>query len=249
MTWYGENGKISDSHYEPPRTRISVVAPVRARIALVDQMLDSVWTMAADPDRVEVVLRCDDDDAAMITHLTSRTPDSWRTPVLVIGPHRTGYATLPAFINEAAHRSRGDLVIVVNDDAEFQTKGWDILLAERAASIPDGLFNFGIETANAGNFIFPCVSRTLINLLGFVFDERLVYPDIWLRDVLMPFGRAIRVPEVVVAHHWQGMSPDQQQAVAEVQSYAYQSLYFQCVDEGRKLVSDALGRLRMAASA
>jgi len=229
--------------------RISVVAPVRARVTLVEQMLQSVWTTAAEPERVEVVLRCDDDDMAMLSYLVGRWPGEYAPPVVIIGPQRKGYASLSAFINEAAHRSRGELVIVVNDDAEFQTKGWDILLAERAASIPDGLFNFGIETANAGNFIFPCVSRKLINLLGFVFDERLVYPDIWLRDVLMPFGRAIRVPEVVVAHHWQGMSPDQQHAVAEVQTYAYQSLYFQCVDDGRKLVSDALGRLRMAASA
>jgi len=228
--------------------RISVVAPIRERLALTERMLASLWSTAANPARVEVVLRCDDDDTAIVDALRARGPkpngltiDAVNETIL-IGSRLKGYATLPTFINEAAHASHADLVLVVNDDAEFQTLGWDDLLVARAATIPDGIFNFGIETANAGNFIFPCVSRRLITLMGGVFDERLIYPDIWLRDVLMPFGRAIRVPEVVIAHHWQGQSADQQQAARVAHSRDHQQLYVRCVHEGREKVRAVLDR-------
>jgi hypothetical protein len=217
------------------RPVISVVAAVRGRIDLLSTMLESLRATAEHPDRVEVILRCDFDDTAMVAYLGGLARHRF-----IVGPRLSGYAALPAFANEAARLSTGDLILVVNDDAEFVTWGWDTKLVEAAAAYPDGLFVFGVETANAQNFVFPCVSRRFIDTMGEVFDERMVYADIWLRDVLYPFGRAIRLSDVVIAHHWEGQSADQQHAVRDFATASYQALYAQCVADGRAKIQAAL---------
>jgi hypothetical protein len=214
---------------------MSVIVPVRERVTLLDKMLTSLFATAQE--HVEVVLRIDVDDEDMWRYLYQR---DWPYPY-VVGPRYKGYATLSKFINEAARLSRGDLVLVINDDAEFVTPSWDTKLAAIAEQYSDGIFDLGVETANADNFIFPCVSRHQINLLGGVFDERLVYPDIWLRDVMLPFGRAVRVHDVEIKHNWAGQSDDQIKAGQQVHgSTSYMQLYDECVREGREQIEQVL---------
>ena len=219
------------------KPRISVVAAVRGRIELLRTMLESLDATASDPERVEVILRCDFDDTEMVRFLCG----IGRHDRFIVGPRLSGYSALPAFANEAARLAHADLVLVVNDDVEFLTPGWDNALVEIAAQYPDGLFVIAVETENAKNFVFPCVSRKQIDLFGGVFDERIVYPDIWLRDVLSPFGRAIRAYDVKVAHRWQGRSRDQELALAIVQTAEHQALYARCVEEGRAKIATVLG--------
>jgi len=191
-------------------------------------MILSAMATADDQEHVEIIPRVDFDDDESIAYLRM---SPFPAP-FIVGPRYRGYATLGMFINEAARMSRGALVFVVNDDVEFRTQGWDTKLQAVAAQYADGVFNLGVEVENAENFIFPCVSRRLVHVLDGVFDERLIYPDIGLRDVLRAFDRAIRVPDVVLRHNWMGMTEDQQRVVGETQSPAYQELYGLCVREG-----------------
>lgn len=216
---------------------IAVIAAVRQRVDLLQRMLTSLVATVQRPEQVEIILRCDDDDAVMLEYMRELSQTRQMRGVArhrwIVGPRLSGYAALPAFANEAARLAHANLVLVVNDDAEFVTPGWDRLLVDRAAQYPDGMFVMGVETENAKNFIFPCVSRRLIETLGGVFDERLIYPDIWLRDVCEFFGRAVRVPDVTIAHRWQGPSPDQAGALSVTITPAYQQLYASCVADGR----------------
>ncbi len=219
---------------------ISVLVPTRQRTALLEKMLDSLMATAADQSAVQVVLRIDEDDAESANYLRLCP---WPTEIIV-GPRYNGYATLAKFINEAAARATADLLIVVNDDVEFLTHGWETKLVSAAARYPDGIFDLGVDTVlNNANFVFPCQSRRQVEILGCFFDDRLVYPDIWLRDVLQPFGRAIRVPEVVIRHNWQGQTPDQRWAVPLTQTATYQVLYQRCVNEGRAKIQHALSEV------
>lgn len=214
--------------------RVAVVAAVRDRVDLVRSMLASLLATADEPDRVEVVLRCDVDDQPMIAALCELGQR------FIVGPREKGYASLPAFANEAARLTTAPVVIVVNDDAEFVTQGWDTKIVQAADAYPDGMFVFGVETANAENFVFPCVGRRWIHRFGGIFDERVIYADVWIRDVFYPFGRAIRLPDVVIAHHWQGLSPDQVQATRNVHGADYQAHYRSCVEDGRAKVQQVL---------
>lgn len=217
------------------RPNISVIVPTRGRVPQLSRMLDSLWKTAGDAERVEVICRIDDDDPDTAAFLAR----VGRVRVLV-GSRLNGYATLATITNEAARQARATLVLVVNDDVEFQTAGWDAHLQAAASQYPDGIFDLGVTTMNAGKFVFPCVSSRQIGILGGVFDERLIYTDIWLRDVVKPFKRAIRVPKVTITHHWEGKSDDQTSAAARVQTPEYQQLYAQCVAEGQAKIRKVL---------
>lgn len=219
---------------------ISVLVPLRERTALFDHMVQTLVSTAANPAGVEVIVRCDEDDEESLTYLRYRSM-MWRAQVaesaFIVGPRYRGYATLGTFINEAARLSRADLLLVVNDDVEFQTPGWDAKLVQVAQRYPDGMFDLAVDTVlNNANCVFPCQSRRQVELLGCFYDERVIYPDIWLRDVLQPFGRLIRVPEVVIAHCWNGQSPDQRGAAKIANTTDHQALYQQCVREGREKI-------------
>lgn len=201
---------------------VSIIAPTRGRVELLRKMLDSLTATARG--QVEVVLRCDRDDPETVNYLRTRSHP------FIVGSRLKGYATLATLVNEAVRLSTADLVMVVNDDAEFLTEGWDVKLVEAAAKYPDGVFDLGVTTVlNDGNFVFPCTSRRVIDAIG-IHHESLIYSDIWLRDVMLPFGRAVRVPEVTVRHNWNGMSDDQRQALGAHD----QAVYERCVDEARQ---------------
>ena len=226
-----------------PKPWISVLVPTRGRVDLLDKMLRSLVKTAEKPDLVEVVFRVDYDDAETIGYLNAQQP--WLSVLngtpCVLGPHLNGYATLPIMINEAARLSTSDLLIVINDDVEFKTKGWDRRLNEEAAKFPDGIFNIGVDTVNNNpNFVFPCQSRRQVELFGFFYDPRLIYTDIWLRDALGPLGKLHRVPDVVIEHQWAGMSTEQRQAVHTVRTRDYQELYERCVNEAKQKAQAAL---------
>jgi hypothetical protein len=230
--------------------RISVIAPTRTRTSVLDRMLQTLVTTAAHPDTVEVVLRCDWDDDESLSYVRACQATGWLQHTYrhgashILGSRLHGYATVPVFVNEAARLSHADLVFVVNDDVEFRSPGWDGALVDAAAAYPDGLFDLAAGCVT--QFAFPCVSRRQITLLGGVFDERLVYPDLWLRDVLMPFGRAMQLPQVRLSHNWVGQSADQQRACELTRSQDYAALYAQCVQEGRTRIREELAASGLA---
>jgi hypothetical protein len=223
---------------------MSVLVPLRERTGTFDHMLETLVSTAADPSGVEVIVRCDEDDDGAVSYLRNRAI-TWRAQVaesaFIVGPRLKGYATLGTFINEAARLARAELLLVVNDDVEFHTKGWDTRLVQVAQQYPDGIFDLAVDTVlNNANCVFPCQSRRQVELLGGFYDERVIYPDIWLRDVLQPFGRVVRVPEVVINHCWKGQSQDQQGAAKVSATADHQALYARCVEEGRAKVRRAL---------
>lgn len=210
---------------------ISVLVATRGRVPQLERMLQSCVATAVGA--VEIVLRVDYDDAPTIDYLRGRGSERF-----IVGP-RLGYASMAAMVNDAARLSCADLAMVVNDDVEFVTAGWDRILGDIAARYPDGIFDLGVETLNAGNFVWPCTSRRVIEAIG-IHEARVLYSDIWLRDVMRPFGRAIRVPEVTILHHWQGQTDDQQRALRAAQASGHQAVYAQCVEEGRQKIGAML---------
>lgn len=215
--------------------KISVLVPTRDRIAVLQTMLVSLYAKVSDADNVEVIARVDDDDQNTLDYLR-RWP--W---VRLICKSRVGYAKNAQMVNECATESTGDLLLVANDDLIFETQDWDLKLATAAAAYPDGIFDLCADTVlNNENCCFPCISRRVYELLGHFFDARLLYPDIWLRDVMIPFGRVVRVPEVVIRHNWMGQTEDQQRAVSAVQNTNYEALYARCVEEARNKIVGVL---------
>lgn len=213
---------------------ISVLLPTRERVPLLHHMLSTLYATASDPDNVEVIARIDADDKPTIDYLQSLER------VKCVQGDRLGYALNARMVNECAVEATGDLLLVANDDLEFQTPDWDLKLKAAASWYPDGIFDLGVDTVlNNENFCFPCTSRRVVEILGCFFDDRLLYPDIWMRDVMMRFGRAVRVPEVVIRHNWNGQTEDQRRAMELVQRPGYDELYGRCVNEAFKKIQKA----------
>ena len=178
---------------------ISMLLPTRGRVKQLDRTVKSIRRKADHASRIEIIFRCDVDDLETQSYLSSNAE------TFIVGPREKGYASLPKFMNQCAALSTGDILVMINDDAIVETKGWDSKVIQCANRFPDGLFNIGVNTGlNDNLFPFSIVSRVFRDALGYVNDERLLFSDIFLFDVLESFGRTIRLPEVKFNHHWAG---------------------------------------------
>jgi hypothetical protein len=187
-----------------PFGKVSVLVPTRRRTRFLTKMLRSFAATAVRPDEAELVLRCDNDDPESIECLR-QTPHTF-----IVGPRREGYKSLPAFYNELAAISSGDVLMCCNDDVEFRTPGWPRLLLDEANTYPDGIFNIGVDVGlNDDKFPFSVVSRRMVDMMGCLNDPRLLFSDIFLLDVAKAFGRAVRLDTVTVFHDWAGHGADE----------------------------------------
>lgn len=182
--------------------RVSVLLPTRKRVSRLARVLDSIYGNGSSEQTVEVVMRCDVDDRETQDFLNRRGE------TFIAGPRWNGYASLPRFMNQCAKLASGDVLLMCNDDCAFETPQWDREILSCANRFQDGIFNIGVQThLNDHLFPFSTVSRRLFETLGYVNDERLVFSDIFLYDVMHHFGRTVRLPTVTIRHEW--ASPDE----------------------------------------
>lgn len=184
-------------------SKVSVLVPTRGRVQLLRRLLASYdRTTSGAPDACELVFRADEDDTATIDLLTEHGHP------MVIGPRGRGYADLPQFFNELAQVARGDVLMLGNDDVVFVTPGWAPAVLAVANRYPDGLFNIGVTTHNESHFPLSIVSAAVVRCLGFIYDPRIFWGDIYLRDVMGRLGRQMWLREVEIQHDWVGHAPD-----------------------------------------
>jgi hypothetical protein len=179
-------------------TKISVLVPTRKRLARLRTLVTS-FERTTD-GAAELVFRADEDDPETLRFLFDQH--------VVIGPRRRGYADLPVFFNEMLRAATGDVLLCGNDDMVFQTAGWPSLVLAEANRHPDGVFDIGVTTHNETHFPFSIVSRKATERLGFLWDPRIFWGDIFLRDVMAAFGRSVMLPSVAIDHDWAGHDPD-----------------------------------------
>lgn len=185
--------------------KISVLVPTRNRVNRLRTLLDSYEeTTRGCRSASELVFRVDEDDRNSQDFLL----DCGGLRV-VIGPRFSGYQSMTVFFNELFAASTGDVLMCGNDDMVFRTVDWAPFILAEADRYPDGLFDFGVSTHNQDHYPFSIVSRRAVECLGFLWDPRIYWGDIFLRDVMAYFGRSIMLPSVHIDHDWAGFKPDQ----------------------------------------
>lgn len=187
--------------------KISVLIPTRHRVHRLETLLASFRrTVDEESKAVELIFKVDDDDIATIEFLKKLVlpQESWQ----LVTPRGGGYRDMPVFFNDMLSVATGDVFLCGNDDMVFQTVDWPEQILEVANAHPDGLFNIGVSTHNAGHWPFSIVSRKAVECLGFIWDPQIFWGDIFLRDVMAFFGRAIMLPSVTIDHDWAGYQPD-----------------------------------------
>ena len=184
--------------------KISVLVPTRNRLVYLEKMLESFDRTVTNPSQAELIFRCDHDDRETINRLCV-TPHK-----ILIDSRSEGYKSLPRFYNDMARVANGDILMCCNDDIVFETPDWPAMILEEANKYPDGIFNIGIDTGlNIDKFPFSIVSRRIIDILGFLNDERLLFSDVFLLDLARHFNRAITLLSVRIFHDWAGHVADE----------------------------------------
>jgi Glycosyl transferase family 2 len=184
-------------------SKISVLVPTRHRIERLRTLLESYErTTRGVRSASELVFRVDDDDLDTIAFLHGT-----RHAVLV-GPREKGYESLPQFFNQLAAAAHGDVLMLGNDDITFVTPRWAPQILQAANKYKDGLFNIGVKTHNEAHFPLSVVSKIAVKQLGFLYDPRIFWGDIYLRDVMGRLGRNVVLPDVEIQHDWAGYAPD-----------------------------------------
>lgn len=211
--------------YAPMFTRISVLIPTRKRVDRLQKMLRSYMETTQDAEWAsELIFRVDEDD--------QETKDFLLGHNVLVGPRHKGYESLPLFFNEMIGMAKGDVLLCGNDDMVFKTKHWAPAILDAANEFPDGVFDFGVTTHNETHYPFSIVSAKAVKKLGFIFDPRIFWGDIYLRDVMAHFGRAKMLHHIEIDHEWAGHSPDNTFMEGNLTRFSDQNQYHRvAVDE------------------
>src|SRR5882724_11381215 len=104
---------------------ISILCPTRKRYAEFLRMFQSIMETAADPKNVEVVAYLDEDDPTDYENLCG---------TLFLRGKRI---VLSNMWNKCASKASGDIFGQANDDIIFRTHGWDAIVENEFAKVPD----------------------------------------------------------------------------------------------------------------
>jgi len=164
--------------------RISILVPTRGRAELARRFLESVLARSDRPELVEVVLYADEDDKP--SHSLSVDGLDVKT---IIGPR----VSMGEYNSACFERSRGEIVILGNDDVVIQTRGWDRKLRELHAAMHDGVYLAYPNDLFKGKQLsaFPILSRRTCETLGEPFPRayRGAFIDYHLLDVFKRLER------------------------------------------------------------
>ena len=101
--------------------RIAVLCPSRGRPARLESMAESLFRTAASPERVELVLRLDEDDPDLPGYGRVLAGDERGRITRIFGPRRS----IPEALNAIAPSLEHDVIGTAADDVLFRTAAWD----------------------------------------------------------------------------------------------------------------------------
>ena len=177
---------------------ISVLVVTRKRIKCLRAFFDSIQETCNSIKNLEVLVRIDDDDIETVQFVENYRRDSELLIRTVIGKRGKGYADMDKMVDELCQISTGDILFLLNDDAQFITKNWDEKMLNSYNNIySDNIFY--IRTAhnqeeNPDNPLFPAITRDWYDALGgfcscletdtgLYFLNKLVKREVFIKDI------------------------------------------------------------------
>jgi glycosyltransferase involved in cell wall biosynthesis len=162
---------------------VSIIMPSRGRVKYLKKSLESICDKTSDLSKVQVIIRFDNDDLDSIKEIPN-LPFSKLDIDIVIGQRMRGYHDLNKFVNQCCGVSRGDFLLLFNDDSYIVTENWDLKLekfiGETVVLNPDTH-----DDAQAFN-TFPIMSRDIYDLLGYFSLQ--AHNDTWISYIARSLG-------------------------------------------------------------
>ena len=186
----------------------SLIVATRHRPAQLQRLLDSLVETVRRPRDLEVVLVVDADDSS---HADVRAGALGLRRVIV-----PPGCTMGRLNRAGSDSSRGDFIMLLNDDVVVRTPGWDERVRACLRPFPDDLVLVHLNDTLFGDQLctFPLVSRTFCDLAGGICPAEYVRYriDDHIEDVFNLLGalgqrRTIYLPDVVFEHRNTVMHP------------------------------------------
>ena len=138
----------------------SILIPTRGRFNELLKAIKSIIDATNNLDRIEIILRFDDDDKSSLDRL-GELPKNIDINVMV--GKRYGYVELHKYVNEMCAETKGEFIAWFNDDCIIESKNWDNIVAQYTGKIV--CFYPNNKGTGSGN-IFPIISRKIYEILG-----------------------------------------------------------------------------------
>jgi|HubBroStandDraft_2_1064218.scaffolds.fasta_scaffold00006_10 hypothetical protein len=175
---------------------ISLLLPSRKRPTILRRMVKSVRDTATNPDRIEIVVRFDDDDEA------SAEEARMDGLVVLVGPR---IRKMTQYWNLCFDECSGSICQQANDDYIITSNGWDVALEQAFAEVPDKIMcaHFSDVYGHGSNFgPHAFTSRRWIETLGYFIAPYFSsdFGDAWLLEIANILGRRRFLPFNI--EHW-----------------------------------------------
>ena len=171
--------------------RISILCPTRDRPGNVEKLVNSAREMASKPDSLEFLFYVDLDDDSF---------PSLENVKVVRGP-RVWISNAQNFLFLHA---TGEILMTAGDDMEFLTTGWDDLVRDTFAGIPDRIalvFGNDLATHSGQIAVHGFFHRRWVDVLGtWVQPGRGSLWDLWSSDVAKKLDRFIYLEDLQIKH-------------------------------------------------
>lgn len=194
--------------------KFSLFLNTRQRLALLANLLKSIDRTFSYNNDIEILLGIDDDDFETQSFLDNHLRTILNNvPICDVidyyidsRPHN-----LHVKMNSLAALTKGDLLFVLNDDVEFVTSDWDILIVndlEKRATEKDNIYYLGVHDTSIDKApdqsyaSFPILTRAAYEALGYFMSEKFVGlgGDVHLWRIFNSVGRILDNSEVVLDH-------------------------------------------------
>lgn len=151
-----------------PEYGIAMLLATRGRTDSLGRSIHSLVELADDISRVQIMFAFDNDDDVGFKYFTDKLQpwmDERDISYTAMKFERMGYVNLHKYNNAMAKKTDSDWLVIWNDDAVMQSKGWDTTILGYTGQFK--LLSF--KTHNMHPYsIFPIVPRTWYDLLGYI---------------------------------------------------------------------------------
>lgn len=176
--------------------KIAVLLPTRGRSDALERSVKSLFTLADDPDSIQLMLGFDNDDLDGVdafTELLQPWLDEQNINYIAMSFEPMGYTRLNEYVNTLAKGSDSDWLVFWNDDAYMETPGWDSVITGHTGEFK--LLAFHCHNDHPYS-IFPIAPREWLDELGHLSPHQI--SDAWLSQQAYCVDIFERIPVHVV---------------------------------------------------
>ena len=173
-------------------TNITLCCPSRGRPEYAKRMQDSAFATAANPDNIKVKFYLNNNDPRL---------SDYKLIDAEVGIDRS---TVMSW-NLIAESQPSRMYMLVGDDAEFITTGWDRTFLQQYKTYPDGIFMIGTATGKKHGLIHktsphPVITREWRKALGYFWPVQFHHwcLDNYTNDLAKAVDRYIFMEDVMI---------------------------------------------------